>query len=1402
MLADGFPLDSSFLPPIHAVADLHGRKSSVLDSEIQKDPFDRVHGRRLLQTATPGATPPVPMTCISGASPMVYNVISSKKTVTTGLLAGVVRNLTSTYQISVNMSIANTSGLWSEVIRMNIPSVDGTDGADYSHRTFWMALNGGGPYIAIGAANVQFGNPFATMGANYLLTYAVDQTTVTTYVNGVLTQTGTAGTVASRPFQPVVNVWTASSVSGNTPTSGAIINQLNVYTCQCTLGYYGTASTSCTICPLNSYCPLGSTSYIPCATGLFCAAGSSDVSQCQMAFVSVNISINGASSSMSQSQFQNALPSNVVVQSYQDAIVVSQSTCPQGYYCPYGSTTPTPCPAGTYNNLGNTVDNSTCIGCPVGSYCPLASILPTQCSAGSYMINVNATKQSDCTVCPTGNYCPAGSVTPTNCSAGTYEPTTNGTSPSSCLACPVGQYCPLATTTPTSCTAGSYRGSTGATQQGDCTTCPSGNYCPIQSVNPINCSAGTYEPSAGGTSAANCLACPVGQYCPLATTTPTSCSAGSYRGSTGATQQGDCTTCPTGNYCPIQSVNPTNCTPGTYEPSTGGISPSSCLACPVGDFCPLATTTPTSCAAGSYRGSTGATQQGDCTTCPSGNYCPIQSVNPTNCTPGTYNPSTGGTSPSNCLSCPVGQYCPLATTTPTSCAAGSYRGSTGATQQGDCTTCPTGNYCPIQSVNPTNCTPGTYEPSTGGTSLSSCLSCPVGLYCPLATTTPTACSAGSYRGSTGATQQGDCTTCPSGNYCPVQSVNPTNCTAGTYNPSTGQPSSASCVSCPPGDYCPTATTTPSLCAANNFSLAGAPVCSVCPAYSTSPPASANCTCGAGHTQTVTTSGGNTASQSYTVVGVASYNQVVLMNPAYWAAPNVPLLTINGWANITVVQGTLLTLTSTPYGGSPINMLISSQLPTTSEDTMPIPRNSLDAAYHGQQVSDYVWVTTPNSQPAAYTTGITGSNTATLVWDTTNAAPGQYFLWTPHGVSIYGFQLFTSIFISSPTPITLTYSLYGNHGLGAVASAGDTVVLSTSGSGNLYIWCGPISDYAGTSYALLTSGAQPFSWNTGSVNFSTTFCNIADVTGATTAGSIFVYPRQAAVSNSPAVSTLSCPNCSAGTRSSAGDASCTSCGYGFYSPAVSSNCTICPTGTMCNSSTTPSPIPCGAGSYQPSTGASFCSTCPVGQYCDSQTTAVPTNCAAGTYNPSPGGPSNTSCIVCATGTYSLTIGSSTNCPTCAANSYCTNPTTIAPCPTHTASVSGSSSLLQCQCVPGYSCAYTKRITAVVTLNTSLTNFNGNVGGVQTSFLAAVASAAGVTPSQVVINNVASSGGSRRLLGYSTPMIDVRATVHGAERLRNLAGHLARHDARLHQGHSWEENHSVQPTRLALRRPGKK
>lgn len=73
-----------------------------------------------------------------------------------------------------------------------------------------------------------------------------------------------------------------------------------------------------------------------------------------------------------------------------------------GSYCIAHSTSPAPCPAGTYNaNLGGN-SSASCINCQPGSYGTSGSQSTATCT----------------NTCTAGNYCPAGSTSPTPCPAG------------------------------------------------------------------------------------------------------------------------------------------------------------------------------------------------------------------------------------------------------------------------------------------------------------------------------------------------------------------------------------------------------------------------------------------------------------------------------------------------------------------------------------------------------------------------------------------------------------------------------------------------------------------------------------------------------------------------------------------------------------------------------------------------------------------------------------------------------------------------------------------------------------------------------------------------------------------------------------------------------------------------
>jgi len=197
--------------------------------------------------------------------------------------------------------------------------------------------------------------------------------------------------------------------------------------------------------------------------------------------------------------------------------------------------------------------------------------------------------------------------------------------------------------------------------------------------------------------------------------------------------------------------------------------------------------------------------------------------------------------------------------------------------------------------------------------------------------------------------------------------------------------------------------------------------------------------------------------------------------------------------------------------------------------------------------------------------------------------------------------------------------------------------------------------------------------------------------------------------------------------------------------------------------------------------------------------------------------------------------------CVANYYCRTSTLKEACPMHTTSAAGSYSRLNCRCDPGYSCTYYKQIQAIVTLNATLYEFNNNVGGVRTAFLAAMAAAANVTSDHVTINGVVSHlmnpPGGRRLLSSAadssltiaqefatlTPddlpdkpasrsllstarkarkqagplrkeAIRVFVSVNGSGRLHQLDKQLAKRSAGLHLEHRWEQSHKVRADKI--------
>jgi len=197
---------------------------------------------------------------------------------------------------------------------------------------------------------------------------------------------------------------------------------------------------SCTNCPLGSYCTGGS-ALVSCPAGRY-GAGSGLTSE------------------------------------------VSCLICPLGSYCTGGTSTVI-CPSGYYGASTGLIAPEGCTICPSGSYC--TGGVATVCPPGSY---ASTTGRSSCVTCPVGSYCPGGRWAST-CIACTYGDTTGL---SSCKDCPAGKYCGGGSSIVT-CAEGTYSLSTRAMSVDTCLTCPAGSQCSGGMLRPCTASMNQYSNS-------------------------------------------------------------------------------------------------------------------------------------------------------------------------------------------------------------------------------------------------------------------------------------------------------------------------------------------------------------------------------------------------------------------------------------------------------------------------------------------------------------------------------------------------------------------------------------------------------------------------------------------------------------------------------------------------------------------------------------------------------------------------------------------------------------------------------------------------------------------------------------------------------------------------------------------
>ncbi len=363
-------------------------------------------------------------------------------------------------------------------------------------------------------------------------------------------------------------------------------------------------------------------------------------------------------------------------------------------------------------------------------------------------------------------------------------------------------------------------------------------------------------------------------------------------------------------------------------------------------------------------------------------------------------------------------------------------------------------------------------------------------------------------------------------------------------------------------------------------------------------------------------------------------------------------------------------------------------------------------FMGAQLHDLIpWtdlMTSTQQKALQLSTGVSGQGTGTIVWDTSSAASGLYYVATD-------ISTFVTVFVASSTPTTITYSpyvvttAYSTFVVVTAACLGDTLVLNKpTGSTkyttlpykDLYISCIPIGDENDPpAITVMASGPSPLTWTVAGIDASMQ-CFISY--GAIPAGSwwagpmyyswLKLYPRP-----SPTGSASPCKNCSAGTFS--------------LTAGASSNSTC---------------IACGAGTYMTEQGGTACTACPA----SSNTTAA--------------GRSRRGDCICDPGFVgNLTLLGQT-CAICPANSYCAG-LLQTPCPLHTHSPAQSSLQAHCRCDAGYKCRYGRDVQLVLRFSVAPATFASQ----EASIRAQIASLAGVPVSSVYLVQSALAAGRRML-----------------------------------------------------------
>ena len=178
---------------------------------------------------------------------------------------------------------------------------------------------------------------------------------------------------------------------------------------------------------------------------------------------------------------------------------MEETACPPGAFASEANSSACQlCPAGTFQDTPRAVD---CRVCMEGFYCPFGSSAPQPCYAGSYQGEVGAYSASDCLTVEAGSFAPAGSSQTQLCPPGSISANVNATG------------CEL-------CAAGKYQSNAGKTSCEDCTP---GYYCLPASSSPQPCPPGTFRTTTGARNVTDCSDVEEGFFSTLGSSAPEAC---------------------------------------------------------------------------------------------------------------------------------------------------------------------------------------------------------------------------------------------------------------------------------------------------------------------------------------------------------------------------------------------------------------------------------------------------------------------------------------------------------------------------------------------------------------------------------------------------------------------------------------------------------------------------------------------------------------------------------------------------------------------------------------------------------------------------------------------------------------------------------------------------------------